>query len=148
MTQTYGTAYYIAPEVLNNEYNEKCDVWSVGVIMYILLSGRPPFDGNDDKEIVRSVKTGLYSLSGSEWKSISSEAKSLLKAMLTFDFNERISAEVALNHIWFKKKVTEQIDTKATLMALGNLRTFRVIIYEILINSRQNKRCSKQQYPS
>lgn len=58
MTQTYGTAYYIAPEVLNSEYNEKCDVWSCGVILYILLSGRPPFDGSDDKEIVRAVKHG------------------------------------------------------------------------------------------
>ena len=85
MTQTYGTAYYIAPEVLQSEYNEKCDVWSVGVILYILLSGRPPFDGSDDREIVKNVKIGNYSFSGSEWKNISREAIDFIKKMLTYD---------------------------------------------------------------
>src|SRR5947199_404473 len=57
MKQTFGTAYYIAPEVLTSEYNEKCDVWSIGVILYILLSGRPPFDGKEDKaELQRGFK--------------------------------------------------------------------------------------------
>lgn len=45
LTQKYGTSYYIAPEVLRRDYNEKCDIWSCGVIMYILLSGKPPFYG-------------------------------------------------------------------------------------------------------
>ena len=62
-------------------------MWSIGVILYILLSGKPPFFGDDDKEILNSVKQGSYSLSGSEWKSISSDAKDLIKKMLIYDPN-------------------------------------------------------------
>ncbi|CDW86359.1 UNKNOWN [Stylonychia lemnae] len=125
MNQIFGTAYYIAPEVLKGEYNEKCDLWSIGVILYILLSGKPPFDGNDDKEIVNSVRIGTYSMSGPEWKSITPEAKDLIKKMLTYDITGRITAEQAINHPWIKKKVLEPSDPKATLSALQNLRTFR-----------------------
>jgi calcium-dependent protein kinase len=55
------------------------------VILYILLSGRPPFDGADDREIVKNVKQGIYSLSGPEWKNISKDAIDLIKKMLTYD---------------------------------------------------------------
>ncbi len=54
--QAFGTSYYIAPEVLNGNYNEKCDIWCVGVILYFLLSGRPPFIGEDDLEIIDKIK--------------------------------------------------------------------------------------------
>jgi calcium-dependent protein kinase len=64
MHQTYGTAYYIAPEVLSGNYNEKCDIWSLGVIMYILLCGHPPFNGKSDQEIIEKVKRGKFSMHG------------------------------------------------------------------------------------
>jgi len=56
LDEKLGTPYYIAPEVLNKKYNEKCDLWSIGVITYIILSGMPPFNGNTDQEIMKKVK--------------------------------------------------------------------------------------------
>jgi calcium-dependent protein kinase len=85
LTNTHGTSYYIAPEVLNKKYNERCDVWSIGVILYILLSGKPPFDGANDQEITDNVKIGTFTMKDKIWKDISSDAKSLIRNMLTYD---------------------------------------------------------------
>lgn len=57
-----GTSYYIAPEILAKDYDEKCDIWSLGVLLYILVSACPPFDGKDDNAILESVKKLHYSL--------------------------------------------------------------------------------------
>ncbi len=71
----YGTAYYIAPEVLSGTYTEKCDLWSVGVILYIMLSGKPPFCGSSDKEILRKVADANYTLNSDIWQKRSEDAK-------------------------------------------------------------------------
>ncbi|OMJ75164.1 hypothetical protein SteCoe_25747 [Stentor coeruleus] len=123
MTHKYGTAYYIAPEVISKNYNEKCDIWSCGVILYILLSGRPPFYGKNDKEILRNVTEGHYSMQGAEWTRISSEAKSLISRMLQFNPNDRITAVQALNHPWIQGP-SESSMANVDLVSLSHLQNF------------------------
>ena len=106
-----GTSYYIAPEVLKKNYDERCDVWSVGVMLYILLSGKPPFDGKNDNEITDKVKKGVYHMSGKIWDGISEQAKNIIKKMLTYNYQERISAREALNDPWFNNAPKAAIDS-------------------------------------
>mmetsp|Transcript_20714 Transcript_20714/g.18121 ORF Transcript_20714/g.18121 Transcript_20714/m.18121 type:complete len:94 (-) Transcript_20714:1312-1593(-) len=93
MNKKFGTPYYIAPEVLDRNYNEKCDIWSCGVILYIMLSGFPPFNGDTDREIMKKVKEGHYSFDYEEWDVVSDEAKNLISKMMEKDINKRYSAE-------------------------------------------------------
>ena len=97
-----GTAYYIAPEVLKKNYDEKCDLWSIGVIMYILLTGEPPFNGENDEEILRNVKTGIVNFSSPIFEEVTKDAKDLLKKLLHITPSKRISAVCALEHPWIK----------------------------------------------
>ena len=98
-----GSPYYIAPEVLNKDYNEKCDTWSVGVILYMFLVGRPPFNGADNSEIVESVMTKDYDENNPKLLTRSPEVRDLIKHLLVKDKDKRLSAKEALNHEWFKK---------------------------------------------
>ena len=79
MKSIIGTPYYVAPEVLMGKYDAKCDIWSAGVILYILLCGYPPFYGENDEEILKQVVIGAFKMEGPEWDVVSDEAKDLLK---------------------------------------------------------------------
>lgn len=103
LTLKTGSSYYMAPEVINGKYDEKCDLWSCGVIMFILLSGNPPFEGKDDDEVLRQVVKGKFSLSTPEWHEISDEAKDLIRSLLKYNPEERISAAEALKDPWIVK---------------------------------------------
>lgn len=127
MTKISGTPYYIAPEVLNEVYDEKCDIWSCGVILYILLCGYPPFNGETDTEIMKAVKKGKYEFPVEEWSSVSSEAKNLLTQMLKYDPRERISALNCLSHPWLKINESK-LDKNISQGALRNMRQFKVSI--------------------
>ena len=73
-----GTPYYIAPEVFRKDYTRACDIWSVGVIVYILLCGYPPFSGNNEKEIMDQVKHGVLEFPEEEWADISEQVRALV----------------------------------------------------------------------
>lgn len=123
--QQIGTPFYIAPEVLQNKYNEKCDMWSCGVILYIMLCGVPPFYGETDDEIYAAVKRGVVDYAEPEWDSISEEAKDLINKLLVKNISKRISAKDALMHKWISKmKLEDQLSPKILNEIVSNIKKF------------------------
>ena len=96
LTLKVGSPYYIAPEVLNKSYNEKCDIWSAGVVLYVMLTGNFPFVGKTSQKLFENIKSGKYKTTGKEWEAISPQAKDLIKKMLELNTNKRISASECL----------------------------------------------------
>ena len=101
-TSSVGTPYYVAPEIINGKHDYKCDIWSLGVLMYILLSGYMPFPGKSSDEILVNVLKAKYTFVMSEWDSVSSEAKDLISHLLVKNPKKRYTASEALEHPWFK----------------------------------------------
>lgn len=104
MTTPNGTPYYIAPEVLKGSYTTQCDTWSMGVIMYIMLSGKPPFGGKNNNEILNNVLHGSYDFSHPNWTNISVDAKDLITKLLDRQADMRYTAEEAFNHPWIQRQ--------------------------------------------
>jgi len=126
LTAKFGTPYYIAPEVLRKRYNEKCDIWSAGVNLYILLCGFPPFGGNSDEQILKKVSVGKFSFPSPEWDEISADVKDLVTQMLNLDPGLRPSAREALSHPWLNQASHQQLNSTAASAIFRNLQTFKV----------------------
>ena len=91
----------MAPEVVAGKYNEKCDVWSAGVILFIMLSGEPPFNGKDEDEIMTKIVNKCCKFDKPKWTNISDPAKDLVTKLLNPNPALRLSAEQAMSHPWF-----------------------------------------------
>ena len=125
-----GSSYYIAPEVLNQCYNEKCDTWSVGVILYMLICGKPPFDGKDDFEIIDKIKIGKFDDQNKRLLNSSEEVQDLVHKLLNVNIKKRLSAHEALGHPWFKKfngkSLYSNISDEEIKVYLQRLRHFQI----------------------
>ena len=120
-----GTPYYIAPEVLKGNYDEKCDIWSIGALTYIMLCGEPPFKGKSNNEIFMKIIKEPIKFNPYKWNNLSENSKNFIKNLLNKDPNKRPTAMEALGHSWFNsieisspKNITQDI--------LNNIKNFRI----------------------
>lgn len=119
-----GTIYYIAPEVFKNNYNEKADIWSCGIILYTMLCGHPPFLGNDEDSIKNKILNCKVEYPQNEFKNISKDAIDFLELLLENDPNKRISAEEALKNEWLITMLNSDDDNILNKTIIENLIKF------------------------
>jgi len=134
-----GSVYYMAPEMLaSGNYNQKCDMWSCGVILYLLLCGYPPYNGANEKEIAGKIKTEELSFEFEEWNSITPICKSFVKSLLVKDPTQRITAQMALKNVWIKEHThVEEFDMNILKKYFKILKTFKVRLSALTSASRE-----------
>ena len=121
MRQCAGTVVYVAPQVLECRYDHRVDIWSCGVLLYILLCGYPPFRGETDAAIMTAIRRGNYSFPSWDWSIISENAKSLIRSLLKMKVKDRITIDDALEHSWIQDPPREGAQLSK---ALDRIRKF------------------------
>jgi len=101
LTEIVGTPYYMAPEVIQRRYGPEADVWSAGVVLYLMLTGRLPFNGNSDRHVVKAVLQAEPDYSEKMWAGVSATAQAVVKAMLVKDPKQRADIASLLQQEWF-----------------------------------------------
>ncbi|CAG9333125.1 unnamed protein product [Blepharisma stoltei] len=149
LSESLGTLYYTAPEVFDKNYNEKCDLWSIGVIMYVLFSSSFPFRGQTNADTINLIKKGEYSLSIGRWNHASEGAKDLVRHLLVPE-KDRYSASEAFSHSFINVNTrSESQDSLKISLVLDNLCSYHyenklaeaiwTYITSQLISSKQKK---------
>jgi len=127
LAKAVGTSYYVAPEVFDGVYKQKCDCWSIGCILYAMLTGVAPFDGETDAEILAKVKRGNYSVETLEDAGVTQPCMDFIAKLLTKDPNLRISSEDALKDPWitehFNRNNADEKVADNVLAELGKFKT-------------------------
>lgn len=117
----------MSPEMYGKRYDEKCDVWACGIILYILLCGYPPFLGKSDDQIKKKVCTGVFQFDGEDWSTISNEAKEIIRKMLVLDVSRRSSAFDALTDDWIRDKTrTIEVEENQLKRVFNNMMSYNV----------------------
>lgn len=109
MKMSCGTLAYVAPEVLSKSYTSQCDMWSLGVVIFILLVGYMPFAGSESNQI-SAIKAGRYTWKEPQWRRVSAQGQEFIKGMLTLDPTARLTPEKALDHPWIKDRESGSLE--------------------------------------
>lgn len=146
MRLSCGTLAYVAPEVLDQNYTSQCDLWSLGVTVFILLFGYMPFSGNEDKQI-SDIKNGRYTVKPAKWDSVSGVAQDFVKKLLVVKANSRMTAEDALKHPFIEQRhqLTNEVNNEivSALVDFGNASAFRRACLSMMAWSLTNEERSK-----
>mmetsp|Transcript_4366 Transcript_4366/g.6687 ORF Transcript_4366/g.6687 Transcript_4366/m.6687 type:complete len:392 (+) Transcript_4366:99-1274(+) len=110
LSNPVGTAYYMSPELLKCNYSAPTDIWSTGIIAYILLCGYPPFNGDDDREIFDAVSKGHFDFPSSGWRNKSPLCMDFVRSLLRRDPRRRCTAQEALMHPWIVSMTSQSSD--------------------------------------
>jgi calcium/calmodulin-dependent protein kinase I len=145
-----GTPSYVAPEVLNQHYyGTKSDMWSVGVILYVLLGGYPPLIEDTNRELYKKIRCGDFEFDPDYWEGISEEAKSLISSLLEVNPKKRLSAKEALHNKWIQcdDKLLEEKDLTTSnfcnLKRFNAIRKVKAAVHSLIaVNRLQYLNCS------
>jgi calcium/calmodulin-dependent protein kinase I len=144
LTTQCGTPGYVAPEILEGTaYDQRADMWSVGVILYILLGGYPPFIESTQRDLFRKIRKGDYEFHEEYWGTVSSEAKELISSLLTVDRTVRLTADEALENAWIlgddaKLAQRDLGDNLNKLRNFNGKRKFRAAVSTVLAVNKLN----------
>jgi calcium-dependent protein kinase len=123
LKQRVGSPYYMAPEIINGRFSSKTDLWSVGVILFVMVTGNYPFEARNQEEIFYKIQNEDYNRKALESRKCSEEVKGLLELLLQKQEKDRGDCTTALSHAWFKKFENKQ-DIALNNQVLENLRDF------------------------
>jgi calcium-dependent protein kinase len=149
MKTKIGTPYYMAPEVLDGEYDQTCDMWSLGVITYCMLCGYPPFNAESDLQLFRKIKSCDYEFHLPEWGPVSEDAKRFIESLIRLEPSQRLTPEQALAHPWITSRggVAEHLSA-VSKRVLSRLALFQkptlfqkhiLLLLAALLNSKELK---------
>mmetsp|Transcript_24853 Transcript_24853/g.55829 ORF Transcript_24853/g.55829 Transcript_24853/m.55829 type:complete len:353 (+) Transcript_24853:203-1261(+) len=142
ITSQCGTPGYIAPEILKSKpYGKPADMWSFGVILYILLGGYPPFHDDNQRTLFRKICKGDYTFHPDYWSGVSDDAKDLIRGLLVVDHTKRLTVEQAIAHPWLGKSQEElakfSLDSNlATLRKFQATRKLRAAVHTVIAANR------------
>ena len=132
-----GTIFYCSPEIVKDRYDFECDEWACGIMMYILLTGYPPFVGDTEEEVFQNILENEVDLNVPELKNISESCKDLINKLLNKDANNRIKAEEALRHDFFNNGIN------VSNLLKGKFKENSELLKKLFINEKKDKKASK-----